>query len=118
MGIFHAEAGPWVRDCRPYGLRPHDVREEGAYYVSVEFVVTETGSVRDPVVIEAEPQGLFERHAIDAALKLRFKPKMVDGRPVAVSGVRRTFRFEPEGELSPFDESNLRNPDAYQKRAH
>lgn len=92
-------------------------REEGAYYVSVEFVVTETGAVRDPVVIEAEPQGLFERHAIDAALKLRFKPKMVDGRPVAVSGVRRTFRFEPEGELSPFDESNLRNPDAYQKRA-
>ena len=117
-GDFHAEAGSRVRDCRLYGVRPPAVREEGAYYVSVEFVVTETGSVGDPVVIEAEPQGLFERHAIDAALKLTFKPMMVDGRPVDVSGVRRTFRFEPESELSPFVESNLRNPDAYQKRAH
>lgn len=63
-------------------------------FVMLEFVVTETGSVRDPVVIEAQPPGIFNRAAIQAALKFKYKPKMVDGKPVAVSGVRNKITFE------------------------
>ena len=67
-------------------------------HVIVEFVVTETGSVRDPVVIEAQPPGIFDRAAVAAALKFKYKPKMVDGRPVAVSGVQNIIRFQLEDE--------------------
>lgn len=65
-------------------------------HVLLEFVVTETGNVRDPVVIEAQPPGIFDRSAIQAALKFKYKPKMVDGKPVAVSGVQNKIRFELE----------------------
>ena len=63
-------------------------------FVMLEFVVTETGSVRDPVVIDAQPPGIFNRAAIQAALKFKYKPKMVDGKPVAVAGVRNKITFE------------------------
>lgn len=67
-------------------------------YVLVRFVVTETGSVRDPVVIEAQPPSIFNRAAIDAALKFKYKPRVVDGKPVAVAGVvnRIVFKLEEE----------------------
>ena len=63
-------------------------------YVLLKFVVTETGSVRDPVVIEAEPPNIFDRAAKNAALKFKYKPKMVDGKPVAVSGVPNRIIFQ------------------------
>lgn len=66
--------------------------------VLLEFVVTATGSVRDPVVIEAKPPGFFERAAIQAALKFKYKPKVIDGEPVEVSGVRNRIIFEMSDE--------------------
>ena len=65
-------------------------------YVLVEFVVTETGTVRDPVVLFADPQGFFERAAVTAVLKFKYKPKVAGGKPVAVSGVRSRIVFEME----------------------
>ena len=66
--------------------------------VLLEFVVTATGAVRDPVVIEAKPPGFFERAAIQAALKFKYKPKVIDGEPVEVSGVRNRIKFEMSDE--------------------
>ena len=65
-------------------------------YVLVEFVVTETGTVRDPVVLLAEPPGFFERAAVTAVMKFKYKPKVAGGKPVAVSGVRSRIVFEME----------------------
>ena len=65
-------------------------------YVLLEFVVTETGAVRDPVVVEAKPPGIFDRAAINAALKFKYKPKVVNGEPVEVAGVRNLIKFELE----------------------
>ncbi|MYA18603.1 MAG: energy transducer TonB [Gammaproteobacteria bacterium] len=67
-------------------------------HVLLEFVVTATGAVRDPVVIEAKPPGFFERAAIQAALKFKYKPKVIDGEPVEVSGVRNRIIFEMSDE--------------------
>jgi len=66
-------------------------------WVLVEFVVTETGTVRDPVVLVADPPGFFERAALSAVVKFKYKPKVLDGKPIAVSGVRNRFVFEMEG---------------------
>lgn len=51
-------------------------------WVKVEFTVLEDGSVADPVVLDAKPGGIFNRAAIKAILRWKFKPKLVDGKPV------------------------------------
>ena len=63
-------------------------------YVLLEFTVTAMGSVRDPVVVEASPPGVFDRAAIAAALKFKYKPKVLNGRAMDVRGVRNLIRFE------------------------
>ena len=63
-------------------------------YVVVEFVVTASGSVRDPMVIVADPPGFFERAALNAVVKFRYKPRVVNGKPEEVVGVRNRIVFE------------------------
>ena len=63
-------------------------------YVILEYVVTKIGGVRDPVVIEAKPPGIFNRAAINAALKYKYKPKVVNGEPIDVAGVKTRIVFE------------------------
>ena len=85
---------PIVRVAPTYPRRALTRGIEG--WVLVEFVVTETGTVRDPVVLVAEPPGFFERAAVTAVLKFKYKPKVAGGKPVAVSGVRSRIVFEME----------------------
>lgn len=63
-------------------------------FVLLEYIVTKTGAVRDPVVIEAKPPGIFNRAAINAALKYKYKPKVVNGEPIDVAGVKTRITFE------------------------
>ena len=48
-------------------------------WVKVEFIITESGTVKDPRVIDAKPPRVFNREAIRAILKWKFKPRVVDG---------------------------------------
>jgi protein TonB len=48
-------------------------------WVKVEFTITEAGTVKNPRVIEAEPPRIFNREAIRAILKWKFKPRVVEG---------------------------------------
>jgi protein TonB len=48
-------------------------------WVKVEFIITEVGTVKDPRVIDAKPPRVFNREAIRAILKWKFKPRVVDG---------------------------------------
>jgi protein TonB len=66
-------------------------------YVIVEFTVTKNGSVKDPVVVEASPESLFDRAAIDAVLKFKYKPRVVDGEAMAVAGVQNKITFQIDG---------------------
>ncbi len=63
-------------------------------YVLLEFTVTKTGAVANPVIIESEPPGIFDRAAINAALKFKYKPKVVNGEPIDVAGVPHRITFE------------------------
>ena len=66
--------------------------------VVLKYVVTEVGSVRDPVVIQSIPQGIFDRAAIRAALRYKYKPLIRDGNAVEVEGVTQRITFVLEGE--------------------
>jgi protein TonB len=83
---------PIVKVAPVYPRRAQTRGIEG--YVLLEFVVTKTGAVRDPVVIEASPPGIFDRAATQAALKFKYKPKVVNGEPIDVAGVRNLITFE------------------------
>jgi protein TonB len=48
-------------------------------WVKIEFTITEAGTVKNPRVVEAQPPRVFNREAIRAILKWKFKPRVVDG---------------------------------------
>lgn len=50
--------------------------------VTVAFTITRDGQVKDPVVVSANPENVFDNAAMTAILKWKFKPKVVDGEPV------------------------------------
>jgi periplasmic protein TonB len=65
-------------------------------YVIVEFTVTKQGTTKDIHVVEADPQGMFDQAAMQAAAKFKYKPRVVDGQPIEVPGVRNKITFEIE----------------------
>jgi len=66
-------------------------------FVIVEFTVTKQGAVKDVFVIEANPEGIFEQAAMDAAKKFKYKPRVVNGEPAEVSGVQNRITFQIDG---------------------
>ncbi len=94
--ITDGEYLPIVKVQPMYPRRAAERGVEG--YVLIEFTVTALGTVENPVVIEAEPPGYFERAALNAAKKFKYKPKVVNGEPIPVSGVRNLITFELEEE--------------------
>jgi protein TonB len=66
-------------------------------YVIVEFTVSKIGAVIDAFVVEANPEDIFDQAAIDAAKKFKYKPRVVNGEPAAVSGVQNRITFKIDG---------------------
>lgn len=65
-------------------------------WVKIEFTITETGTVKNPRVIDAKPARVFNREATRAILKWKFKPRVING--VAVERrATQTIDFTLEG---------------------
>jgi protein TonB len=79
-GQQDGELMPLVRIAPRYPMRASMDGIEG--WVKLAFIITESGEVTDVKVIEAKPRRVFDREAIRAIRKWRFKPKMVNGKPV------------------------------------
>ena len=91
-GTGDGEYLPIVKVAPQYPRRAAQRGIEG--YVVVEFDVTTLGTVANARVIESDPPNIFNRAAISAANKFKYKPKMVNGKAVEVKGVRNLIRFE------------------------
>lgn len=66
-------------------------------YVIIEFTVTRRGTVKDVRVLESSPEtSIFHEAAVNAALKFKYKPRIIDGQPVEVPGVRNKITFQLE----------------------
>ena len=85
---------PIVKVAPIYPQRAIDRGIEG--YVIVEFTVTKTGSVKNPKVVEYHPSTIFNKAAVDAALKFKYKPRIVNGEPIEVHGVLNKITFKLE----------------------
>lgn len=91
FGISDGEYLPIVKVAPVYPNRALTRGLEG--YVVVEFTVTPQGTTKDAIVIEST-SSLFERAAVEAALKFKYKPRVIDGQAVEVPGVRNKITFE------------------------
>ena len=91
FGISDGEYLPIVKVAPVYPARALSRGLNG--YVIVEFTVTTNGSVREVFVVESSST-LFERAASEAALKFKYKPRVIDGEAVEVPGVRNRITFE------------------------
>ena len=93
MNIAEGDYLPIVRVAPVYPARALSRGLEG--YVDLSFTVTTAGTVRDPIVMFST-SSLFERAAIRAVLKFKYKPRVVDGVPVDVPGVKTRISFKIE----------------------
>ena len=107
FGISDGEYLPIVKVQPQY---PRRALSRGlAGYVIVEFTVTAQGTVKDPFVVENcghipnarspadcvdNPNSVFDSAAVKAALKFKYKPKVIDGNPVETGGVQNKITFE------------------------
>jgi periplasmic protein TonB len=94
LGATDGEMLPLVNIQPTYPTRAAQRGIEG--WAQVAFTVTETGGVRDVVVVDAEPAGMFDQASIRAAERFRFQPRVVNGQPVEVPNVQYVFRFQLE----------------------
>lgn len=107
FGISDGEYLPIVKVAPQYPRRALSRGMTG--WVIVEFTVNEQGAVTSPMVVENcgwiknarnagqcvdNPNGVFDNAALKAAVKFKYKPKVIDGNPVATAGVQNKITFE------------------------
>ena len=90
-------------------IYPRRAQERGIEgYVIVAFTITESGTIEDPYIIEGKCRSsnnrdggynnctMFNSSTLRAALKLKYKPTVRDGKTVAVEDVPHKYTFELE----------------------
>ncbi len=85
---------PLVKVAPIYPSLPQRRGIEG--HCLVEYTVTRTGAVKDPKAVDCQPSGMFERASVRAALKFKYKPRVIDGQTVEVTGVQNLFSYKLE----------------------
>lgn len=82
IGGGRADRGfmPLVRSEPDYPDSARRLGLEG--WVVVEFTVTTAGTVRDPHVLMARPQHVFDDAAMKSVLRWRYSPEVANGTPV------------------------------------
>ncbi len=88
-----AEGGviPIVRIAPQYPRKALMAKIEG--WVKIQFTITPGGTVSNPSVVDSKPKRIFDREAIRAILKFKFKPKVVNGQQVEQVATQ-TIEFE------------------------
>jgi protein TonB len=90
MGFGDGDVIPLVRMPAQYPNKAKRRNIEG--FVKARLEVNVQGTVDSVEIIEAKPRGVFERSAIRALYKYKFKPQMIDGKPQAQT-VTQTLEY-------------------------
>lgn len=83
---------PMVRVAPQYPRRALSRGIEG--WVEVEFTISKVGTVENARVSDADPPSIFNRAALKAVAKWKYKPKIEDGVAVERHGVKVVLTFE------------------------
>lgn len=94
---FNSNDGEYLPIFRAPPIYPRRAAERGLCgWVELMYTVTAAGGTRDAVVTSSSSK-MFERAAVKAALKYKYKPRQVGGKPVDVPNVPIRIKFEMEG---------------------
>ena len=91
------EATPIVRIEPKYPIQAARDGKEG--WVQLSFTIDTIGGVKDVKVIAAQPKRIFDKEARRALSKWKYKPKVVDGKPIEQVGltVQLDFKMNTDG---------------------
>ena len=93
LGVGEGDYLPIVKVAPIYPNRALTRGIEG--FCVVQYTVTSLGTTRDPVVVESQcTSSLFHSASVNAALKFKYKPRILDGQAVEVPGVQNKFTYE------------------------
>ena len=93
LGVGEGDYLPIVKVAPIYPNRALTRGIEG--YCVVEYTVTRQGTTKDPRVVESQcTSSLFHSASLNAALKFKYKPRIMDGEAVEVPGVQNKFTYE------------------------
>jgi len=93
MAVRDSKKVPLMRIEPNYPMRARQDGVEG--HVVVRFDIDPRGNVQNPTVLSAKPRGVFEREALRAIRRWRYKPTIEGGKPTWDRGqkVRIPFRL-------------------------
>lgn len=94
LQLADGDALPLFRVAPDYPMAA--IRQALEGHVIVSFTILRSGAVGSVVVVEST-HSVFERAAMEAAAKFRYKPRVIDGETVEVHGVRTRISFKLEG---------------------
>jgi len=93
LGVGEGDYLPIVKVAPIYPNRALTRGIEG--YCVVQYTVTSMGTTKDPVIVESQcTSSLFHRASLNAAMKFKYKPRIMDGEAVEVPGVQNKFTYE------------------------
>ena len=96
LGDFSLAEGDYLPIVKVAPMYPRRAQSRGLEgYCDLEFTVTSLGTTADVRVIECT-SSLFERASVQALLKFKYKPRVVDGTAIAVPGLRHRITFQIE----------------------
>jgi protein TonB len=92
LGVGEGDYLPIVKVAPMYPQRALSRGIEG--YCVVQYTVTRQGTIRDPFIVKDQcTDEVFHRPSLQAALKFKYKPRVIDGQAVEVPGVQNKFTF-------------------------
>ena len=91
MSAFDSDVIPVVQVPPAYPRNAKQARIEG--FVTMNVTIRPDGSVSNVKVVKAQPKRLFDKAAMAAMLRWKFRPKIVDGQPVA-QRAEQTIEFK------------------------
>ena len=93
LGVGEGDYLPIVKVAPIYPARALQRGLEG--YCVVEYTVTSLGTTKDPVILLDQcTSSLWHRASLQASLKFKYKPRVIDGVAVEVPGVQNKFTYE------------------------
>lgn len=115
----YSEVVPIVRVSPTYPAEALNNKQEG--WVKIKFDITPQGTVDDPYIIESQPPKVFDRAAIEAILKFKFKPRIIENKAVTATvtqiiefALPNNQSYQANDDLSAYETKQLK----YELKSH
>ncbi|MCB0365353.1 MAG: energy transducer TonB [Bdellovibrionaceae bacterium] len=89
-----SEVMPLVRMEPQYPRKAAMMGVEG--WVVLQFDITPAGTVSNVRVMDSHPRRIFDRSARRALLKWKYRPKVIEGKPIVQEGLKVKIDFKLE----------------------